>query len=215
MPKFKMEFELEGLKGLKVRLEGEREDLPELNQRLGGLAGFMNAAQVVDRGPAETAPAPSLPPVSAAEPSAASRRRARPPRRNSGPAIQPSHLPAFGNGALDWPHDPAMWGTAQQGWTTAKKAMWLLYVIGRQGQTTQLSTGRITATFNKHFKQAGLIRQNNLARDLGKLKSQPSAPVSEDTTKTPGEWFLTQAGEKEAALLVNEALGRDAVGQPV
>lgn len=206
MSKFKIKLKLQGLD---IEIEGAREDIPAIAQNISAqLSSLIEpAARIVEGEVVSTNSTASarLPDI----PTDPSRQRGRSTRR------VPGNAPPRGDGsaALDWSHDVEKWGTAQQGWTTAKKAMWLLYIVSRQTNTKQISGPRIAATFNKHFKQAGPIIRGNVSRDLGKLKSGPTAPVSEDTTQSPSEWFLTQQGEKEAAVLVNEALGRSPSGQ--
>lgn len=117
--------------------------------------------------------------------------------------------------ALDWVHDASKWGVPAQNWVTAKKAMWLLWVVKQELNTSELNARIIEATFNKHFKQSGMIATGNINRDLGRLKigkeGKPSL-VSEDTTTNPPTWFLTQEGDKVAQGLVVKALGKSADG---
>ena len=109
---------------------------------------------------------------------------------------------------LVWTHDPNRWGTPSQNWTTAEKAQWLLHVVSQQTDIREIPSSQIAATFNKHFREAGPIRPQNVARDLGKLKTESPAPVSQDTMKDSKPWFLTQSGKTKAAELVSQGLGR-------
>jgi hypothetical protein len=56
-----------------------------------------------------------------------------------------------------------------------------------------------------------MLRTKHIKGELERLKDRTPAPVSENVTKNPSTWFLTQQGDKEAANLINEALGRGAV----
>jgi hypothetical protein len=104
-------------------------------------------------------------------------------------------------------HDASKWGSPRQEWSTANKALWLLYVVGKQAGRNELTAHQIEATFNRHFRQAKQILVQNIARDLGKLRSQAKdAPVGEDATMDPSPWFLTEAGQLRAQELVEEAL---------
>ena len=86
---------------------------------------------------------------------------------------------------------------------TVDKAIWLLHVVKQE-----LSGSVLVATFNKHFRQAGMITVSNANRDLGRSKSKSPPFVGEDTTKNPPQWFLTEEGTRQANKLVGDALGR-------
>ena len=115
-------------------------------------------------------------------------------------------------GAVNYRHDAEKYGSAKQTWTTAQKAMWLLYVVGESAGQKELSAAVIASTFNQHFKQSGAIQRGNVGRDLGKLKTKTSGGkppgVAEDTTKNPSLWYLTEEGSRTAQGLVGAALGR-------
>jgi len=200
MPKFEIEFEITGLK---LKVKGEREDISaltaNLSQQLGGLLpspdmteppdnhqGFMDARNVT--------------PIDAPKPT--KRKRAA---KSSSNASTPGEVSV----ALDWRHSPEKWGMPTQAWNAAEKGMWLLYVVGKELESGELSSKQISETFNKHFKQAGAIRSQNISRDFGKRKLKSPAEVGQDTTK-PGEpWFLTDAGNKIAESLIIAALGSE------
>jgi hypothetical protein len=191
------------VQGLELEVEGSREDMPvirrALTQQVAGL--FQPGTHIVDgETSTETLGA------SAAQTTEAVKHKGRKPRSTS----------VAGSGAdvkepaVDWIHDSGKHGSPLQIWSNTKKAIWLLYVVSKQADVSELSCGRITATFNKHFRQAGQVNRGNLYRDLGKAKSATKGRrglVSEDTTKTPPTWFLTEAGTKMAEGLVVEALG--------
>jgi hypothetical protein len=122
---------------------------------------------------------------------------------------QATNEPSAEEDAVDWKHDPSKYGSPKQGWSTADKSLWLLYVVSQEAGVRELSGQRIVATFNKHFRQAGTIQIRYVSRDLGGLKVKKTpAPVAEDTTKTPSAWFLIDEGVKMAQSLVADALGR-------
>lgn len=85
--------------------------------------------------------------------------------------------------------------------------MWLLNVAANEVDTKEMTANQIADTFNKHFRQAGPIRVGNVSRDLGVKKRHTPALVSEDTTKSPPAWFLTEAGIKQANELAGKARG--------
>ena len=70
-----------------------------------------------------------------------------------------------------------------------------------------MSGGTISATFNKYFKEAGVISTSNVNRDLGRAKAKLPAQVNSDVNKTPAEWYLTTEGKKIAEQFVKEAVG--------
>lgn len=105
--------------------------------------------------------------------------------------------------ALTWQHNPAEYGTPSQSWNTATKAIWLLYVVEKVLQQKGLTAKQIEESFNKNFRQAGPIKSFNVTRDLGKAKAKGKmSPVSEDTTKDPSEWHLTESGIQQAQGLI-------------
>lgn len=132
-------------------------------------------------------------------------KRSRPKRKR---AAAPANLAgsAKNDNVISWNHDPAKWGNPLQSWNTASKAIWLLRVVGAEAGITELSAPTIRDTFNRHFRQSGAIRGNNISRDLGKLKTESLPKLGEDTTKDPSVWYLTHEGEKRAMELVAEAL---------
>lgn len=104
-----------------------------------------------------------------------------------------------------WKHDPGKWGMPLQQWTTPSKAIWLLHVIAGTTERSEFTASEVASTFNKHFKQSGAIRPQNVARDLGTLKGKggKDVPVAEHG----GKWYLTTAGQARAGQLVSEARG--------
>lgn len=79
-----------------------------------------------------------------------------------------------------------------------------MYVVSQELKLSQLTAPQIADTFNRKFKQAGLIRGTNVSRDLGNLKTRNPSQVGEDTTQTVSEWFLTDAGIAQAQETIKE-----------
>jgi len=190
------------VQGLELEIDGTRDDAPVIAQNLSRqFAGLLEPAAHIVEGDVEidghrqaslvvTEPIPKT-------------RASRPPRRAVAP--RPN-----GDGAAEvtWKHDPAKWGSPQQAWSAADKVLWLLYVSGQEIQVKDMSSSPLASTFNRMFREAGMIRAGNLPRDLGRLKTQAPALVGEDTTKTPSTWFLTNEGTKRAEELVKQARGQ-------
>lgn len=196
MAKIKVSFRI---KELELNIEGERSNVPEVTQALQRQFGaLLNApAAVADSSFQPTTERVITPAVELTPPRKPKRRTQTAPK-NSGSAEE---------AAIDFKHDPAKWGNPRQSWTSAQKAAWLLYVVKNQQGINELSGISVTETFNKHFRQSGMIKTHNVNRDLGKYKSKTPPWVGEDATKTPPTWFLTDEGEKEARKLVAEATG--------
>lgn len=197
MSRFKMEFELQGLK---VKIEGSREDATLITQNLGGqIAGVLQPmAQIIEGSPPTTDNEPA---VTVTETSS---KKARKRRQNSNTHT----VTKDDNVALDFAMSPEKFGVPRQAWKTADKALWLIYVLQDSDKGDQHTTRTIVETFNKHFKQSGKITTSNVTRDLGRLKAnERPSPVGEDSTKEPPTWYLTDEGRKRAQKLVDSALG--------
>ena len=204
MAKFKIRMRLQGLE---LDIEGAREDIPAITQNLGQqLSLMLEPAGAIVEGRSPDGPpgagAKLAGNATVSEPAQRKRGRRAAPRSSS------AGDDAGAEPAVEWTHDPAKYGSPSQGWSTGSKALWLIYVAGEVTGTKELSGGRIAATFNQHFKQAGMITSSNVNRDLGRYKMKSGALVGEDTTKSPPQWFLTDAGRTKAQALVAGALGR-------
>jgi hypothetical protein len=209
MAKFRVKMKLTGFE---LEIEGSREDVPliaqNLGQQLGGLlapATHIVEAEVVQDPPTRASQAENSPPSDST--------KRRKPRRSSPRPPQPSSPNASANEtAVQWRHDTAKYGSPRQEWGGTNKSLWLLYVAGEETDVKEMSGLKIMHTFNTHFRTSGQLRAHNVNRDLAKLKvSRDGEPpfISEDTTKTPPAWFLTDAGRKAAQKLVDEALGKN------
>lgn len=206
MSKFKIKMKLQGLE---LEIEGSREDAPLITQNLGQqLAGLLRPTGAILEGqlPSDHSQLQQVPTSAEEAPPPGLRRKSR--RRKQ--SINGSAENLSDEVAVDWKHDPTKYGTPKQSWSTADKSIWTLYVVAEETDEKELSGPRIAQTFNKHFRQAGTILAHNVNRDLGrhKVKKKGHPPVSEDTTKTPARWFLTEEGKRMAQALVADALGR-------
>ena len=195
MAKFKIVLKLTGLE---LEIEGSREDIPLITQNVTQqFAGLLKPATNIVEGENgnENQPAQAVPTVTSERPKIKKRRAI-----STGTSDSPES-------SIDWVHDPAKWGGPRQEWSTVKKAIWLLYVASKEANKTELSASEIANTFNKHFRQSGLIRIGNVGRDLGAQKTGKDATVSENTTSTPYRWFLTEKGLRLAEQYIAESKG--------
>ncbi|PRX95870.1 hypothetical protein [Paraburkholderia sp. BL25I1N1] len=209
MSKFKVKMKITGFE---MEIEGSRDDVPNITQALTRqLAGMLQPPTGIVEPPV-TSPVTVLPsisealPVEEVKPESVARKRTRARTRRP---VQSNGVEDVEATAIDFRHAPELYGNPVQAWTTANKALWTLYVIGEMVGEKELSAKRITLSFNKHFRQAKEIIANNVTRDLGKLRLKKPVLVSEDTTRTPSVWYLTDEGIRAAQNLVAEALGRD------
>jgi len=195
--KFKIKMKLTGLE---LDIEGSKEDIPLIAANLGQqLTGLLGPAAAIASGTDASSP----PPVPAAPLPMVEEVKKRKKRVTA--ARSADATVEVATAAIDFRHDPVKFGTPKQPWKTSEKAVWLLHVVSKEMSGTVL-----VATFNKHFRQAGMITVSNANRDLGRLKSKSPAVVGEDTTKNPPQWFLTEEGSRQALKLVGDALGRAA-----
>lgn len=204
MSKFKISLKLSNLE---LEVEGSREDVPMLAKNIGAQLGNLlaPAASMAD-GKALTQQREIIdvtPPREKQNGSAAKARRTS--RRSGGGGGDSS--------AIEFTHNIESYGSPLQTWNTATKSIWLLYVSDKQGGPKEMSAPQVAATFNKRFKQAGMIRPENVSRDLGRLKTKAPAKAADDTSKDPAVWFLTEAGIKEAETLVIAARGGEPGGE--
>lgn len=203
MPKFEIEFEITGLK---LKIKGERQDVPMITQNLAQqVAGMLQPAANISGSETSTNFIDVDVLEETSKPDKKSRKKSTRKVTNTTNQFNGTSSKAI---ALDWIHNPEKWGTPQQSWSTTNKCIWLLYVVSKELSITELTQNEIAETFNKHFKQAKMIRGFTIKRDLGRAKTRIPSPVSENTTKAPETWFLTQTGEQDAQKLVLEALGK-------
>jgi hypothetical protein len=205
MSKLEIEFELTGLK---LKIKGDSDEVSgkvaDLQRQVQGMMATISA--MAQEGVAALPPAPdngasaklleSAPMAPEQNGSRASRKS--PARKASGVGSRQRAE------AIDFKHDADKYGFPKQNWTTAQKAMWMIYVLGEQGDEKEFSASVIAATFNKHFKSFGTILAQNVLRDLGKEKGKSGA-VNSDASQDPMKWYLLEAGKKQIPSLVEEA----------
>jgi hypothetical protein len=153
-------------------IKAERDDIPHLTDSMKQqIAGAFAPAALIggsQRNPNSVEQLP--PPVEV--PLSSSPEKSRRPRRTARGSEKASPVE---ENVIDWVHDPSKWGNSAQSWSTAERCLWLLYVIKQERGINELSASVIAATLRKHFRQAGLVYANIVARELGKLK--PSGGV--------------------------------------
>jgi len=188
------------LQGLELDFEGTREDIPAISQTVGNqIAGIIEPAMRAIDGDTTQGSSGASETVTLEARDTGARKRTR-RRKTSSSSSGGGEASAV---ALTWQHNPADYGTPSQSWNTATKAIWLLYVVEKVLQKKGLTAKQIEESFNKNFRQAGPIKSFNVTRDLGKAKGKGKvSPVSEDTTKDPSEWHLTEAGIQQAQGLI-------------
>lgn len=200
--KFKVKLKLTGFE---LEIEGSREDVPLMAQAVGQqMSGLLLPASGIVEG--EIVEDRNLPQATLeAQPKPRKKQVSRRRSPNSTPNGEHSVV------TTDWRHDPLKWGNHQQDWTTADKSIWLLYVVSKEANVSELPGSEVSATFNKHFRQSGQIRTGQINRDLGQAKGLKGKPalVSEDPTKNPSAWYITHEGEKRAQELVVKAVGQN------
>jgi hypothetical protein len=193
------------IQGFDLQVEGDRNTVHELTGALREQMGNLLAAPqvMIDGQTSQPAEKDVTPTAIVAEP--IKRKSRRGSRKSKGETVE---VPA-----LEFQHDTEKWGNPLQDWKTATKAIWLLFVVDKQGLGSEMSSAQIAVTFNKHFRHANAIVPRYVTRDLAKAKN---SLVGEDSTKEPSMWYLTQAGREHALSLVADAKGNSAgVGQSV
>lgn len=197
MSKIKIKFKLQGLE---LEIEGTKDDVPLIMDGIGQqISGLLQPAATIVGEPDLDQVSKGVIPASLAPLKPEGKKR--PNKKKSNNTSNTSSNGA--SGAIDFINKPEQYGTPRQIWKTSQKAMWILYVVSKETSFTSMTAPQISDTFNKHFRQAGEVRGSNISRDLGKLKVTRGSlpPVSEDTTQSPSQWFLTEEGEK---LIVNQ-----------
>ncbi len=101
----------------------------------------------------------------------------------------PSNLPQYN-------HDPVKYGNPDMEWTTAQKAIWVLWVVQESGGATEMTPIQITDWSNKYFREFRTINRQNVLRDLGKEKKKN--PPTVGNNPDAGMWFLYDPGKTVA-----------------
>ena len=183
MSKFTIRVELQGLK---IEVEGTKEDAPKLANQIGKqLGGLLQA-------PATLANGSSVIEGEVLDGNGTGK-KARKQRKAGG-----TKTPADD---LNFTHDPENYGAPQQEWTQAQKAIWFLYVVGEQAHITQQTAYSIAKNFNRYFKASGQINAGNVLKGLEKERLKTPATVNADLTDGTAKYFLTTAGTTLASRL--------------
>jgi len=178
------------LEKLEIHVEGDRELVPEIANSVSH-----QIAEVIQPKAFLEAPTDGQNPLINVPAASAAPARAR-QRRRTGKA----EMPSGATGTTDWSHDAAKWGTPVQGWKGWQKVLWLLSVVEQETAAKDgLPPAEIEEVFNRKFRASGLLRRQNIPRDLN-VKSDYFGSVD-------GKWFTKQSGKEEVAKLVAEAKG--------
>ena len=193
MGKFEVEFELQGLK---LRMKGERGDIPLIAQHVGKQVENLikPAVTIVEDKPQMSLPIGGGPVIDV--PTSARR------RRTSKTNVKQHDAGAAAMSPPEVTIDPQAWGSPNQKWKGSDKAIWLLYAVANSGGPNELTSAQITTIFNTKFREAGTLLRQNVNRDLMKLKGSADGLVGRsDQTDA---WFLTDAGKKHAIDLITK-----------
>jgi hypothetical protein len=206
MSKFRVKLELSGLK---LEIEGSREDVPLLTRNIAEqLAGvIMPAARIV-----EGKAIPALGRDSIASSGAVVTQTvpaaSRTARKRRSPSVGGGRAQSGGASApILWQHDANTWGNPLLTWKAVDKSVWLLYVAKQVGAAGEMSVNQMVTTFDRLFRTAGKLNVGNIARDFGKLNAEPPSKVQMNGTVEPATWYLTDAGINHAEALVRTARG--------
>jgi len=189
MSKFTIKIELQGLK---IEVEGSREDVPRLAERVGEQFGnLIKPALLLQDGNGNKAGAEL-------DGDGSGKGKTRGSRRKAGAGV--SKTPAD---EINLSIDPSKHGSPTQAWTAVQKAIWFLHVVGTTTDTKQLTGYSIAKNFNKHFRSAGAIVGGNVSKGLEKERLKGTdATVGADTSSGAAKYFLTHAGDTLAEQLI-------------
>jgi hypothetical protein len=125
MSKFTIKVELQGLK---IEVDGTREDAPKIAQQLGKQFGnLLQAPAVLASGNGSAVVEGEI-----VEPDHDAGKKSRGKTKRAGASGRtPSELLSF--------VPDSQYGSPVQGWITAHKAIWFLYLVGKQTSTTQMT----------------------------------------------------------------------------
>ena len=190
MSKFTIKLKLQGLE---IEVEGTKEDAPKIAGQIGRqLGGLLQTPAVLASGNGNAGIAPIIEGEVTADDGAGKKKRAR--KAGAG-ARTPAEL-------LTITHDSAQYGSPLQGWTTTQKAIWFLYIAGKQASVTQLTGTNIAKNYNHYFRAAGMIHGSNVNQGLEKERLKgTNATVNADMTDGTAKYFLTNAGTTVAEKL--------------
>jgi len=193
------------ISGLEISFEGEREDLPKLNQTVGSQVQSLIQTPTALLERATTTSPNSGVVIDAPIPSNGSKRKSgsKAARTSNGA----SATRTTNEDPVAWKHDVERWGAPLQSWNPTKKAIWLLFVAKNEAGIGEMTPGQIANTFNQYFKECGSIRASNVSRDLRKT-SQERPPMVQKNNAAGGQpWYLTNHGLQQSGAYVKEARG--------
>ncbi len=189
MSKFTIKVKLQGLE---IEVEGTKEDAPRIAQHLGKQIGTLlqspaalasgNVSPIIDADVVES---------------------------QNGTGSTKKKIKKSGGGGTKASADEvsfvpdSQYGSPQQGWTTAQKSIWFLYIVEKQASITQLTAYSIAKNFNKYFKVSGAINGGNVMKGLEKERLKTPPTVGADQTSGTSKYFLTTAGKTVAEKLAN------------
>lgn len=196
MGKFEVEFEITGLK---LRMKGERTDIPMMARNVANqVAGLFQPAVDIIEG---NTPEPQLSrPVFDATPSASAEQAADRPRKRSVRSKSARNGERLEEPTLN--ADPAVFGAPLQAWSTIDKSIWLLFVAAEGGGPKEMIGNKIANVFSSQFREAGMIRRQNVNRDLLAVGTGNEALANR---RADNSWFLTERGKKRARELITQA----------
>lgn len=185
MSKFMVRVELQGLK---IEVEGSREDVPRLAQRVGEQVGSLVQPALLLEAERSRAADSDGDDRTVSEQGKTRRRRVSGGSSGRRTLVEEINLSI----------DPAKHGSPRQTWNGVQKSIWLLHVAGKA-----LSAYSIEKAFNAQFRAAGALRRQNVARDLAKEKLKgKEAPAGADVSDGTTKYFLTDAGSAMAKKLI-------------
>lgn len=192
MPSYTFKFKIGKLEDLEVEIKGERDDVRTAQNLLEKLTGAAQPAQLLETSVDGNAGSNGHEQPRTIE-GRVKARRSRKSSNSNGNQEAENSLPNYS-------HNTDKWGFPKQAWPTAKRAMWLLEVLFQEsGISDGLDSETITAIFNRHFKEAGVLLKHNVTRDLNKEK------VAKNVGTANNKYFLTTQGRETAQKLVAEA----------
>lgn len=195
----KIKFKLK-ITGFELEMEGTKEGTAAITSQVSeALKGLISPTSFEEESntPQTTLTEDTEVTVIASSSNGARKKSTKLSKRNGGQRVETK--------ALDFKNDNEKYGTPTIKWTTSIKSLWVLYVVKNSLDIDGLTSHQIAETFNKHFRQAKIIRSFTVSRDLGKLKVEGNnALVGEDNTKEPNVWYITEVGEKHIQKLIAE-----------
>ena len=193
MPKFRIRLKVQGLE---LEVDGERQDLPAITQavqnQLTGIViapeAFTDASKQLTGGNGANGAGGDQD----EEGKKKQRRERRSARTGGGEGAEP----------LEFRHDAAKYGNPVQAWTLEEKCIWLLYVLKKSADVSEVSGPVLAATFNKYFKPTGRVHPPHVTIKLAKKKMENPTPIGQDKEN----YYLTEEGDKQAQQLIGNVL---------